>query len=52
MLRNEPEQVLDLHAGAVVSFSESEVFDYILHHRDGSNEGNETGKLILEMQEQ
>lgn len=50
MLRNEPQQVPDLHAGAIVSFAEDDVFDYILHHANGSNEGNETGQLILKMQ--
>lgn len=50
LLRNEPEHVPGLHAGAIVHIEQATVFDYILRHADGSREGNETSRLIEEMQ--
>jgi hypothetical protein len=35
-----------LHAGQEVEVSEAKVFDYIRRHADGSEEGNETGRII------
>lgn len=46
ILQNDPYEIPDLKAGAVVIFSESEVFDYILNKPDGTSEGNETGKIL------
>ena len=46
VLQNDPYEIPDLKAGAVVIFSESEVFDYILYKPDGTTEGNETGKIL------
>ena len=46
VLSNEPFNIPDLHAGQNVVVSEAEVFDYIRQKPDGTNEGNETGKII------
>jgi uncharacterized protein YegJ (DUF2314 family) len=46
LLKNEPFDIPDLHAGQIVKVSESRVFDYIRKHADGTVEGNETGELI------
>lgn len=46
ILRNEPFDIPDLHAGQVVEVSEAEAFDYLRTHADGTVEGNETSVLI------
>jgi uncharacterized protein YegJ (DUF2314 family) len=46
LLRNEPFEIPTLHAGQEVEIDEDDVFDYILRHPDGTEEGNETGALI------
>jgi uncharacterized protein YegJ (DUF2314 family) len=46
LLRNEPFNIPTLHAGEEVEVSEAKVFDYIRKHADGSEEGNETGRII------
>ncbi len=46
LLRNEPFNIPSLHAGQEVEVSEATIFDYIHRHADGSQEGNETGKII------
>ena len=46
LLRNEPFNIPDLHAGQVVEVLEADVFDYLHTLPDGSTEGNETGRLI------
>jgi uncharacterized protein YegJ (DUF2314 family) len=46
LLKNEPFNIADLHAGQVVEIAETEVFDYIHTSADGTSDGNETGKLI------
>lgn len=46
LLRNEPFNIPNLHAGQSVAVSEAKVFDYIRKHANGSVEGNETGKII------
>jgi uncharacterized protein YegJ (DUF2314 family) len=46
ILQNDPFEIRNLKAGAIVSIKESELFDYILNKPDGTFEGNETGKLI------
>jgi uncharacterized protein YegJ (DUF2314 family) len=51
LLRNEPVNIPTLHGGQMVQVSEAKIFDYIHTLPDGSQEGNETGKLI-ESQEQ
>jgi hypothetical protein len=35
-----------LHAGQEVEIDEDDIFDYILRHPDGTEEGNETGVII------
>jgi hypothetical protein len=45
-LRNEPYNIPALHAGQIVEVSEATVFDYLRIHSDGTQEGNETGKII------
>ena len=46
VLRNDPEEVPDLHAGATVKVKQAEIFDYIRYTQDGKEEGNETGPLL------
>lgn len=46
VLKNEPFDVPELHAGQIVKISESDVFDYLRVLPDGSAEGNETGNVI------
>lgn len=46
ILANDPEDVPGLRPGAPVSVEEGSVFDYLLRREDGTEEGNETGKLI------
>jgi len=43
---NEPFSIPNLHGGQSVEVSEAEVFDYIRKFPDGTQEGNETGKVI------
>lgn len=50
LLKNEPANVPGLHAGQKVSVSQPELFDYIRRYPDGREEGNQTGKLIMQMQ--
>ncbi len=45
-LQNDPFDIPDLHAGQTVEVSESEVFDFLRVHADGTTEGNETSKVI------
>ncbi|MBI4979683.1 MAG: DUF2314 domain-containing protein [Spirochaetes bacterium] len=52
LLRNEPMNIPSLHGGQMVSVRQEEVFDYIRHYPDGKEEGNTTGVIIQEMQEQ
>jgi uncharacterized protein YegJ (DUF2314 family) len=47
-LQNDPVDVPEVHAGQKVSVNEADVFDYIRIRPDGTKEGNETGKAILE----
>lgn len=46
VLQNDPYEIPDLKVGAIVIFSELEVFDYMLNKPDGTSEGNETGKIL------
>ena len=46
LLQNEPMRIPDLHVGQAVEISEREVFDYIETRADGTQHGNETGRLI------
>jgi uncharacterized protein YegJ (DUF2314 family) len=49
LLKNEPFDIPDLHAGQVVEVDEEDVFDYIRQRPDGSREGNETAEIIARM---
>jgi uncharacterized protein YegJ (DUF2314 family) len=46
LLKNEPFDIPQLHGGQEVTVSQKEVFDYLWHHSDGKNEGNETSEII------
>jgi uncharacterized protein YegJ (DUF2314 family) len=46
ILQNDPVAVPDLRAGARVEVRADAIFDYLLVKDDGSEEGNETGKLL------
>ncbi len=46
VLQNDPFEIKDLKAGALVEINEADIFDYILNKPDESSEGNETGKII------
>jgi hypothetical protein len=46
ILANDPFEISTLKAGARVEVTADEIFDYILRRRDGTEEGNETGKLM------
>ncbi|ADV50817.1 Protein of unknown function DUF2314 [Cellulophaga algicola DSM 14237] len=46
ILQNDPFQIADLKAGAIVSAKQEAIFDYIYYHPDGTSEGNETGEII------
>jgi uncharacterized protein YegJ (DUF2314 family) len=50
VLANEPFEVPELRAGQEVVVAEDDVFDYLLRNPDGSEQGNETGRLIVERQ--
>lgn len=52
LLKNDPFNIPDLEAGQIVEVSQAEVFDYIRRLPDGSQEGNETGRLIAEFNQQ
>ena len=49
-LQNQPANIPELDAGQQVTIRTAEVFDYLLKKPDGSEEGNETGRIILEME--
>lgn len=49
LLKNEPFDIPDLHGGQLVPVNEDEVFDYIRNFPNGTQEGNETGKIIEKM---
>lgn len=50
LLRNEPFDIPDLHAGQKVEVDPDEVFDYLRLFADGREEGNSTGAVIERMQ--
>ncbi len=49
LLKNEPFKIRDLHAGQEVVVDQQDIFDYIRRFSDGSQIGNETGKIIQKM---
>ena len=46
LLKNEPFSIPTLHGGQTVEVSQAKVFDFIHRLADGTEEGNETGRLI------
>ena len=52
LLRNEPVNIPTLHGGQMVAVSEAKVFDYIHTRPDGTQEGNETSKIIQAQEQQ
>jgi len=46
ILKNDAYEIPDLKDGARVQVKDEKLFDYILTRRDGSHEGNETGRLL------
>ncbi len=46
ILQNDPFYIKALKSGAKVEVNFEELFDYIFVHADGTNEGNETAKLM------
>jgi uncharacterized protein YegJ (DUF2314 family) len=46
ILQNQPFNVPTLKSGARVEVQAEEIFDYTLKRRDGSEEGNETGRIM------
>jgi uncharacterized protein YegJ (DUF2314 family) len=50
VLSNEPFAIPDLHAGQRVTGSMEDVFDYIYRRGNGEVEGNETSRIIEQMQ--
>lgn len=49
ILQNDPYYISNLKAGMEVTVNQNDLFDYILYRNDGSIEGNETGRIIQEM---
>jgi len=47
LLNNDPQVATHLKSGQMVSKNVNEMFDYIFYHSDGTQEGNETGKIML-----
>ncbi len=50
LLNNTPFNVPELRSGSKVTISQDDVFDFIRYFPDGSQEGNETGELIMKYQ--
>jgi uncharacterized protein YegJ (DUF2314 family) len=46
LLASEPRYVPDLQAGQIVQVDENDIFDYFRIFPDGTEEGNETGKIL------
>lgn len=51
LLQNDPQIVKTLKAGQEVTKNIADMFDYILYFSDGTQEGNETGKIISKQYE-
>lgn len=52
ILLNDPYEVDDLKAGARVEVDEDSLFDYSYRHADGTEEGNETTKILMAREKQ
>ena len=51
MLKNEPYNIPSLHGGQSVVVNQQDIFDYLWRHADGRQDGNETGAIIMKMQQ-
>jgi uncharacterized protein YegJ (DUF2314 family) len=51
LLKNDPFDIAGLHAGQIVEVNEADIFDYIRVYPDGTQVGNETGKILEEQQQ-
>lgn len=49
ILKNKPLNIPDLECGQIVAVSEASIFDYSHIRADGSQEGDETGKIIKKL---
>ena len=47
ILNNKPYYIKNLYAGDKVEVNQKDVFDFLYHHADGTETGNETTKVIL-----
>lgn len=52
LLQNDPFDIPTLHAGQMVEVDERKIFDYIRQLPNGTREGNETSKIIEQMDAQ
>ena len=52
ILMNEPHFIKNLRAGAEVSLKEVDLYDYLWTKPDGTSIGNETGKVIAELEKE
>jgi uncharacterized protein YegJ (DUF2314 family) len=51
LLKNEPFNIPSLHGGQIVEVKEGDIFDYIRRFPDGTEEGNDTGRIIEKMKQ-
>lgn len=51
-LSSDPYYVKDLHAGSRVTVAFDDIYDYILYHSDGTQEGNESGKVLERLEKE
>ena len=47
LLQNEPVLVTHVKSGQLVTKDINLMFDYIIYNEDGTQEGNETGKIMM-----
>lgn len=52
LLKNEPFNIPDLHAGQMVKVNQQDVFDYIRRYPNGKEIGNKTAEIISKMRSQ
>lgn len=51
LLKNEPLKISNLHGGQIVEIKQKDIFDFLRVRPNGNQEGNETSKIILKMEE-
>jgi uncharacterized protein YegJ (DUF2314 family) len=52
ILANDPFYVKKLHDGSRVTVRLDDIYDYLLHKPDGTEEGNESGKVLERREKQ